>query len=302
MKTAIVFAGQGAQFIGMGADLFQQPVCSDLTASARRVLDFDVVDICLNGPEERLTASDVAQPAIFLVSALCWQALKQTDMARPACVAGLSLGEWTALYAAGVVSFEDCLRILQARGRFMQDACELKSGAMLSVMGMKVSDVELLAGDCDIEVANYNSPQQTVLSGTPEGVAKAAVLARERGAKLAVPLKVAGAFHSSFMQDAADKLAGFLDGICFNEPMIPVLSNVTGCVFKDAAEIKSCMVQQVTSSVRWTAEVQTMLDLDVTRIIECGPGKVLTGLIKRIDRSVHLANVQSFADIEQIKE
>lgn len=299
-KTAILFPGQGAQAVGMGQDLAEQvPACRALFDRANDVLGFDLAQICFEGPVENLTKSNHAQPAIFVVSAAAWLALQEAkpDL-QPVAVAGLSSGEWAALYAAGVVSFEDALRVLEARGRFMQAACEAQAGTMLSVIGLSVEQLEPIAEACGIQLANLNSPEQTVLSGTVAGIDQAEEMAKAGGAKRAIKLNVAGAFHSRLMASAAEQLAAFLKDISLSPPTMPVVSNVTGAPFNSVEEIREGMVRQVTESVRWVEDIQWMSANGVDRFIECGPGKVLSGLVKRIDKQAVIHNIQDHASLQ----
>lgn len=300
-NTALLFAGQGAQSVGMGQDLVEaHEECRRLFDSASEVLGYDLAKLCFEGPDEELTRSDKAQPAIFVVSAACYVALKKQKPEMPCtALAGLSLGEWTALYAAEVLSFEDVVRLLEARGRFMQDACEENPGGMLSVIGLQVAQLQEIAAQAEIEVANLNSPAQTVLSGTKDGIEKAKGLAEAAGAKRAIPLNVAGAFHSSLMKPAAEKLASFMESVDFRAPQASVISNVTAEPHGTPEEIKQRMVDQVTSSVRWVESIEYMKKAGVEAYVECGPGKVLTGLVKRIDKEARLHNIHDLQSLEK---
>lgn len=299
MKNAIVFPGQGSQSIGMGkdfADAFEP--AQQLFDEANDILGYDVATICFEGPEEELTRSDRAQPAIFLVSAVAATVLRHE---KPELsfdyTAGHSLGEWTALWYAGVVSFADTIKILEARGRFMQAACESTEGGMVAVLG--IEDISVLEGICDkagIYVANFNEPKQTVLSGAKAGVASAATLATEAGARRAVPLPVAGAFHSPLMQEAADRFAEFLESVSFSAPTLPVISNVQGGLH-DPDTIRENMVAQIVSSVRWVDNIRFLKDAGVTTYQECGPGKVLSGLVKRIDADASITSLNAPAGL-----
>lgn len=292
--TAILFPGQGSQALGMGSAFHEQS--DDARArfvEASEILGYDLADVCINGPEAELTRSDRAQCAIFTVSAIAAEALRA---AKPETAfshaAGLSSGEWAALWFAGVVSFEQTIKILQARGQFMQEACEATEGGMLAVIG--INDNAVLEGISDqlgIHIANFNSPGQTVLSGSLEGIDAAVPLVKEAGAKIAKKLPVAGAFHSPLMQPAADRFAAFLAEIDFAEPTMPVLSNASGGVHENAASIKSRMAEQITSSVQWVRNVEALVGFGVIEAFECGHGKILTGLVKRIDRSLTVTNV-----------
>lgn len=300
MSTAVIFSGQGAQSVGMGKDLVDAfPACKELYEIADKTLGYSLSEICFEGPAEELTKSNHAQPAIFVTSIACFTALKEScaDI-KFAGTAGLSLGEWSALHAAGVLSFEDTLRILEARGRFMQDACEEKDSTMLSIIGLSMPDLEKICEESGVTIANLNSPAQTVLSGERANIEKAAELATAAGAKRALPLKVAGAFHSPLMQSAATKLAETLASIEFKQPSMPVVANVTGLPHNNDT-IQETMIQQVTGSVRWQASIEWFQAQGVTEYIECGPGKVLTGLIKRIDSSAKLSNINNIISLEK---
>ena len=303
-KNVLLFSGQGAQFAGMGRDLVDAyPVCRELAERANDVVGFDLLDICLNGPDEALTRSDNAQPAIFLMSVMCGAAMRDAGVKLDfSYAAGLSLGEWTALYHAGVLSFDDTVRTLHARGGFMQDACEQSAGGMLSLLGLTAAQAAEVAARSGLEVANLNSPVQTVLSGPASHLADAEKIAGELGAKRIIVLNVAGAFHSSMMQPAADRLAAYLVDVPFAAgEKLKVVSNVSACPHgTDPEEIKALMVQQVTSTVRWVDSVEYMIAEGAEVFVECGPGRVLTGLVKRIDKTCKLINVREDADIQKM--
>lgn len=299
--NVLLFAGQGAQAVGMGRDLAEAfPECRALLTRAGEILGYDLAKLCWEGPESELVKSQHCQPAIFVVSAMCELAWRR---ARPAAgwrgLAGLSLGEWTALYAAGVIAFDDAVRILEARGRFMQEACEAQAGAMLSVIGLSADTLRPLASKAGVELANLNSPEQTVLSGPRAGIETAEVLAKEAGAKRVVRLNVAGAYHSRLMEPAARKLENFLAPLTFAAPRVAVVANATGLPHGTPDEIKRTMVRQVTSSVQWVAGIQWFRQHGVTRYLECGPGKVLSGLVKRIHPEAALGNIQDRSSLEK---
>ncbi len=300
-KRAVVFAGQGAQFVGMGKDLAAaHPECRTLYDKASAVLGFDLGKLSAEGPLEELTKSHNCQPAIFVASVACFTALKKTipDLAIEGA-AGLSLGEWTALHAAGVLSFEDAVRILKARGTFMQEACDERPGGMVSVMGLPAAELEKVCAAAGVSIANLNSPEQTVLSGDKQKIAEAEKLAQAAGAKKTVVLTVAGAFHSPLMASAAGKLEQMLAGVRFNAPAIPVVSNVSGQPHGTPDDIRRAMVKQVTSSVQWVSSIEWFRRAGVSEYAECGPGKVLSGLIKRIDKDAVSVNIQDVPSLDK---
>jgi len=292
--NALLFAGQGAQAVGMGRDLAEAyPECKALYTRANEVLGYDLSRICWEGPESELVKSNHCQPAIFVTSAVCWQALRRERKTLTIqSTAGLSLGEWAALWLAEAVSFEEVLRILEARGRFIQEACEERAGAMLSVIGLDPEKLKAVAVVAGIEIANYNSPEQTVLSGARESIKAAEQLVKEAGAKRAIMLNVAGAYHSALMASAAQRLEAFIRDLPIRLPCFPVISNVTGQSHGTPDNIRRQMVLQVTSPVQWVACVQRLRQQGVARYIECGPGRVLSGLVKRIHPEGELCNVQ----------
>lgn len=303
-SKAIVFSGQGAQTVGMGKDLADAyPECRALYDKADDVLGYSLSRICFEGPVEELTRSNHCQPAIFVTSMACYKALC-LKAGEPDLVgtAGLSLGEWSALHMAGALSYEDTLRVLEARGRYMQEACEQREGGMVSVIGLPMEKLQEICGATGVEIANLNSAAQTVLSGPRDAIAEAEALAKEAGAKLAIVLKVAGAFHSSLMQPAAERLAETLAGVDIQSPRIPVIANVTGAPHGTPDEIREVMVKQVTCSVRWLSCIEWFVQNGATEYVECGPGKVLTGLIKRIDAKAVLHNVQTVETLQNTIE
>lgn len=300
--SAILCAGQGAQTVGMGRDLADSfAECRALFAQAGAVLGYDLQKIIFEGPETELVKSNHCQPAIFAVTAACFQALKiKCNDFSVKAAAGLSLGEWSALYLAGAVSFEDGLRVLAARGRYMQQACEENEGAMLSVIGLAGDKLRQVAETSGVEIANFNSPEQTVLSGRKQNILEAEKIAKAAGAKRAILLNVAGAYHSSLMKSAGDKLGLFLKNISLKELRFPVISNVTGRSHGAPEEIKQNMVRQVTSPVKWIDCVQTLATMGVDCYVECGPGRVLSGLVKRIQPQAQLGNVQDNASLNTV--
>lgn len=298
-SVAVLFAGQGAQAVGMGKDLYDRYAdCKALFERADAVLGLSLSKICFEGPEEELLKTSHCQPAIFVVSMACYKALcLEAGSVVPVGTAGLSLGEWTALHAAGVLSFDDTLKVLAARGRYMQEACEQRSGGMVSVIGLSREKLAAICAATGAGMANINSDEQIVLSGGQAEVQAAGEAAKAAGAKKVIPLKVAGAYHSSLMSSAAEKLAALLKDVPLAAPSMPVLSNVTGKPHGSPEEIRRQMVQQVTGSVLWVDCVRYLAGQGVTRYVECGPGKVLGGLVKRIDGNAGVFNVEDGASL-----
>ena len=300
MATCCIFAGQGAQVPGMGKDFAEADAAAmALFDTANKVLGFDLKKVCFEGPAEELTKSNICQPAIFVTSFAAYQALQKKRPTAFDCAAGLSLGEWGALCAAGVLDFESTLTVLEARGRFMQEACEAAPSGMIAIVGASPEQLKTLCEKTGCTVANINSAAQQVLSGSKDAIAQAAEVAKELGIKRAIPLATAGAFHSPFMAPAREKLAPVLDKITFNTPKFPVLSNVTGKPHaSDPAAIKALMLEQVTGTTNWAADVAAAKELGCTTFVEFGPGKVLSGLIKKIDAALTTTNVADLATLD----
>ena len=299
-KTALLFAGQGAQVVGMGKDLAERyPTAKTLFSRAGEILGYDLASICFNGPETELTKTENAQPAIYLHSWIAFQLLKeQLPLFRFDAAAGLSLGEFTALAAAGVMSFEDGLRVVRMRGRFMQDACEATQGGMAAIIGLDEGPTREVCKEAGVELANLNCPGQLVISGEAEAITKACELAKAKGAKRALPLAVAGAYHSKLMASAQPKLKAALGEIPLHLPSVPVISNVTGRPHATAGEIHTKLVEQVTSSVKWEESIRYLLADGFSRFIELGPGTALTGFMKRIEKGAQVLNVADVASLE----
>ena len=300
-NIAAVFAGQGAQTVGMGKDLAAAyPECAELFAKADDILGFKLSTFCFEGPAEELTKTNICQPAIFVMSAACLTAFRKLrpDVAFSS-VAGLSLGEWTALWDAGAVSFEQTVKILEARGRLMQEACLANPSGMVTILKLTVEAVREIAVASGCTVANYNGAEQTVLSGSKEQVDAAAKIATGKGAR-AMVLPVAGAYHSAFMAPAAEKLAAVLAAAEIKAPLVPVLSNFTGTPHGSPDEIRQAMLAQITGSVRWTENMAWMSAHAATQFVEFGPGKVLSGLIKRAAPEAAVFNVSSAEQAQSV--
>lgn len=315
-KTALLFAGQGAQVVGMGRDLAEKfPSAKAWFDRANAALGYDLTTVCFNGPDAELTKTEHAQPGIFLVSWVAFQLLKeQVGVQALACsatdtlkrelqlkfeaTAGLSLGEFTALTAAGSLSFEDGLRVVRQRGKFMQEACEATKGGMAAVIGLDEAPTREVCAQAGVVLANLNCPGQLVISGEEEKIILACDLAKAKGARRAIPLPVAGAYHSPLMASAQPKLQGELAKAKITLPAVPVISNVTAQPHTTPGEISTRLVEQVTSSVLWENSMRLLLAQGFTRFIELGPGTALSGFMKRIDKNVQMLNVADVASLE----
>ena len=299
-KTALLFAGQGAQVTGMGKDLAEKfPSAKAWFDRANAALSYDLAKVCFEGPEADLTKTENAQPGIFLVSWVAFQLLKEhAPNLKFDATAGLSLGEFTALTAAGAMSFEDGLRVVRQRGRFMQEACEATKGGMAAIIGLDENLTREVCAAAGVVLANLNCPGQLVISGEAEKISVACDLAKAKGAKRALPLPVAGAYHSPLMASAQPKLGAELAKVNLVPPAVPVISNVTAQAHGVPAEISAKLVEQVCASVLWETSMRALLSQGFTRFIELGPGSALTGFMKRIDKTVTMLNVADAASLE----
>lgn len=303
-KIAFIFPGQGSQSVGMGQQLIENNSESKkIYESADQKLGFSLSDIMLNGPAEELTKTYHAQPALLTTSTMIAKLLIEAGI-TPDYTAGHSLGEYSALVASGAISFEDAVLLVHRRGLFMNEAVPAGEGTMAAILGLdatslaEVTQKVTQAGNI-VQIANLNCPGQIVISGTAEGVKKASEQAKEAGAKRAIPLTVSGPFHSELMRPAAHKLDEAINSINLSTAMPPVISNVTALPVEEASNVKALLVEQLYSPVRWEESVQKMLDLGVNVFIECGPGKVLSGLVKKVDRSVTTYCVYDEASFQQ---
>lgn len=302
MKTIFMFPGQGSQEVGMGRALAEsRSAAAELYGQASEILGYDLAELCFEGPAERLNATEFAQPAIYVTSAACLQALRdgaiEPDLEGVTCdaCAGLSLGEYTALYASGAMTFADGLKLVQLRGQSMQQAADENPGAMVSVLGLDEEAADKLCQavrsdladevDTVIEPVNFNCPGQIVLSGTAQACRRAEELSAEYGAGRAIPLQVAGAFHTKMMVSAAEKLAAALKQCSFDEPICPVVANIDAREYDGSAEIPDKLLAQLVGPVRWQQSVEYLLEQGTERFVEIGPGRVLTGLVKKTARA-----------------
>ena len=301
MSLGFVFPGQGAQAVGMASDFLDSDPCvRERLDEANDALDFDLARIILSGPAERLAATEVTQPALLVVGIALWQAWRARGGGMPTAMAGHSLGEYTALTAAGAIAFADAVRLVHARGRFMQEASPVGEGAMAAIIGLDDAAVmaccEAVAGV--VQPANLNAPGQVVISGAAAAVAAAVDACKAAGARRAVPLNVSGPFHCELMRPAAERLRAALDETPIHTPDATVLHNVDALPAAGADAIRAQLMEQLCRPVRWSDCARGMGERGVTRMVECGPGNVLAGLLRRIDKSIEVVGIGTLAGME----
>ena len=305
--VAFLFPGQGSQSVGMGKDLAHKyPIALRTFEEADEALGTRLSQLCFEGPEDQIRLTENTQPAILTVSVAAWRVLQEKGIKQPAFVAGHSLGEYSAHVAAGTVGFADAVRTVRNRGKYMQEAVPVGTGSMAAILGMDLDAVAGVCGDSAqgevCEPANINSPEQIVISGHTAAIERAVKLADERGAKRAKVLPVSAPFHCSLMKPAQDRLSADLDALQFSAPKFPVVCNVYARPVEDAESAREALVRQVTGSVRWSESMQWLIQRGVQTFVEVGPGKVLCGLMRQIDRSKKCLNVEDEASLQKTLE
>lgn len=304
-KLAFMFPGQGAQYAGMGKDFYESmSVCREIFDKASEIAGFDMKKVCFEENEE-INITEYTQAAMLTVSAAILAAMKEQNFPWADITAGLSLGEYGALLASDVMSFEDSCRIVRKRGIYMQEAVPQGIGGMSAVLGLDytvIEDVLATVKDGIVQIANYNCPGQIVISGESAAVSTAGELLKDAGAKRVVPLKVSGPFHSTMLKTAGEKLFKELESVEINQIRVPYIANVTASVVDNPADVRELLKKQVFSSVRWQQSVELMISMGVDTFVEIGPGKTLSGFVKKIDRSKKVRNIATVEDFEKVKE
>lgn len=299
-----LFPGQGSQYVGMGEDLYKNfKSVKELFERASDELKMNLKELCFEGPDEVLKKTENVQPAVTLVNAACFTVLKEEGI-TPKAVAGHSLGEYAALFAAGVVDFSDIMELVKHRGEFMQKAADEHPGGMVAIMGLTDDKVKAVCADASeagsVELANLNSPSQIILTGEDTGLRKAIELAKAEKAKLTIPLKVSGPWHSRFMTPARDRMIKVLEKHTFKTAEVPVVANVTGSYESDPEEIKENLIKQITSPVLWSSSMERLLADGHTVFVEAGPKKVLKGLMRDINKDVRVFNVDTLDTLKNL--
>jgi len=303
-NLAFIFPGQGSQKVGMLADAAAEfPIIQETFQQASSVLGYDLWALVQNGPQEELNLTERTQPMLLTASVALWRAWQQKGGSQPALMAGHSLGEWSALVCAEVIAFEDAVKLVQLRGKYMQEAVPAGVGSMAAIIGLDdaaiIESCNQAAGDEVVSAVNFNSPGQVVIAGNTGAVDRACALCKEKGAKRAQLLAVSAPFHSALLKPAADRLAKDIAGVTFNAPVVPVVHNVNATTQADPEAIKALMIEQIYHPVLWVECMSTLIKQGINTCVECGPGKVLSGLTKRIDRSVSSLSIEKPDALEE---
>jgi [acyl-carrier-protein] S-malonyltransferase len=305
-KIGLIFPGQGSQYVGMGQDLYEHfPVARQTFAEAQEALGFDLAAVCFSGPEEKLKLTAITQPAVLTVSVAMWRVIQSEEKVKPVGAAGHSLGEYGALVAAEALPFAQAVRLVHWRGKFMQEAVPVGEGAMAAIMNMSAAEVETLCAEAAqgevLTPANYNSPGQIVIAGHRRAVERAVAMVAQKSGKKAIILPVSAPFHCPLMRPAGERLQEVLAQINFSDPTFPVLANAEADFYPGKEAIRELLVKQVDHPVRWEECMQKLLQIGVDMVWEVGPGKVLTGLLRRINREVPVANIEDKSSWEKAK-